>query len=115
MTEIFPFVVLAVVLAIVARSMIGLTEVAARSGRLRPITVGVLIHAPVAAFAIWVFWLLWRMATHVDGYSLWPFELAMAVVFWLTWIAIVALVVTLHEQILRIFRRDRAHDEPPEA
>lgn len=107
MTEIFPFVVLLVVLAIVARSMFGLTEVAARSGRLRPVTVNVLLYAPVLAFGIWAAWLFWRMAFHSGSYSLWPFELAVAVVFWLMWIAIVALVVTAHEQLLRLFRRGR--------
>ena len=107
MTEIFPFAVLLVVLAIVARSMFGLTEVAARSGRLRPVTVNVLLYAPVLAFGIWGAWLFWRIAVHENGYSLWPFELAVAVVIWLMWIAIVALVVTGHEQVLRLLHRGR--------
>lgn len=107
MTAFFPFFVLLVVLAIVARSMFGVTEAAARSGRLRPLTVNVLLYAPVLVFGIWAAWLFWRMAVQENGYSLWPFELAVAVVFWLAWIAIVALVVTAHEQVLRLFRRRR--------
>lgn len=114
MTEIFPFVVLAIVLAIVARSLIGLTQFAARSGRLRPVTVKVLIFAPVVAFAIWVVWLVWRMAAQADGYSLWPFELAVAVVFWLTWVGIVALVVSVHEQLTRLFSRTKRPDDSPD-
>lgn len=112
MTEVFPFLVLLTVLVIVARSMFGLTDVAARSGRLRPITVNVLLYAPLLAFGIWSAWLLWRMGTHEGGFSLWPFELAVAVVFWLTWIAIAALVVTVHEQILRLMRRGKGPDSP---
>jgi type VI protein secretion system component VasK len=104
MTEIFPFLVVMIVLSVVARSLVGLNDVAARAGRLRPVTVIFLTHAPVAAFSVWAIWILWRLGMHDEGYSLWPFELAMAVIFWLTWIAIVALVVTLHEQLLRLFR-----------
>jgi hypothetical protein len=115
MTELFPYLVLAIVLALVSRSMIGLGGIAARSTHLRPTTVSLLTYAPVAAFAVWVASLLWRMAMQGGGYSLWPFELAVAVVFWLTWIAIVAFVVMLHEQVLRLFRRASRPEEAQDA
>jgi hypothetical protein len=92
--------------------MFGLTDVAARSGRLRPLTVNLLIYAPLLVFGVWSAWLLWRMGAHASGFSLWPFELAVAVVFWLAWIAIVATVVTAHEQLLRLFKRGK--DDPPD-
>jgi len=111
MTEVFPVLVLLTVLAIVARSLFGLTDEAARSGHLRPLTVSVLVYAPVLAFGIWSAWLLWRMAMHGGGYSLWPFELAVAVVLWLTWIAIIALVVTVHDQLLRLLQPGKGPDD----
>lgn len=112
MTELFPFVVLAIVLVIVMRSMIGLTGLAARSGRLRPRTVQILTYTPLVALAPWVAWLIWRMTAQGGGYSLWPFELAVAVAIWMAWAAIVALIVTVHELSLGLFRRGK--DEPPE-
>lgn len=110
MTSLFPFIVLAIVIALVVRSMIGLTGLAARSGRLRPATVRILVYAPVMIFAIWVASLLWRMVAEEGGFSLWPFELAVAVAFWLTWAAVVALVVAAHDLSSRLFRRSPQAD-----
>lgn len=112
MTVLFPFLVVAIVLAFVARSMIGLTRLAAGSGRLRPMTVTILTYAPLAVLAPWVLWLFWRMTAPGGGFSLWPFELAVAVILWLAWTAIVALVVTVHAWALRLLRRDER--DPPE-
>lgn len=112
MTEIFPFVVLTIVLVLVVRSMIGLTRLAAGSSQLRPLTVTILTYAPLAALAPWVIWLFWRMSAPGGGFSLWPFELAVAVVLWLAWIAIVALVVTIHAWARHLFGRDKG--DPPE-